>query len=292
MTVSHCERFYTVSAASTALAVVPFDVNPGLGSVFPWLSDVANRFDKYKFTSVKFRYVPQAAAQAGTVTLAFDFDPNDDAPSTMSEAATYHDYVMTSIWNTADLSLDLGNGDKLPQKNTRPGMPGADLDLNMYDVGKLYLLTEGAAAGVLGYLEVIYTVNLFVHQVQAGVGGKMVATAGLTPTALFGTDVVPDASAHLPGYASAAGTFTFTQPFEGVMIHFLTGTVFNALGCTNTGTATYTGLGGRYPTAATTFYGAGRVRAEVGQTLILAYTSTTVTAAEHWFARAPYASLA
>ena len=73
MRLSHVERFATVSPTSSVFAVTSYSLNPGLASIFPWLSDVANRFEKYKFSKISFRYVPQSAALAGLVTLAFDF---------------------------------------------------------------------------------------------------------------------------------------------------------------------------------------------------------------------------
>jgi len=291
MVITHCERFATVAPTGVGFEIAKYAVNPGLGAVFPWMCDVANRFDKYKFRSVKFRYIPQAAANAGTVALAFDFDPNDDAPASMSEATTFHDYVMSSIWQGVDLNLDLQNGDKLPQKNTRPGLPGADLDLNMYDVGNLYVMTEGAAAGMVGYIEVIYNVELYIHQVQAGVGGKISATAGLATDALFGTDSVADVDAVIPGSVTAANTFTFDGPFEGMIALNLAGTVFAGTAITNTGTATFGNIGGRFPTAATSWFGFGRVKAATGQTLILTVAAATVTASSCYFSRGAYKSL-
>jgi len=223
MTVTHCERFYTVVTTGTAFACNTFPLNPGLTAVFPWLAQVANRYEKFKFRSLVFRYVPQSAALAGTVSLAFDFDPNDDPPASMQEANTYHDYVTTSLWAAANLKVDLQNGDRLPQKNTRPGLPGADIDLNVYDVGQLHVMTEGAAAATLGYVEVLYTVDLFIHQTQSGVGGRVAASAGLDATHLYGSDSTADADAYIPGTATATNVFTFTQPFEGVVSYLITG---------------------------------------------------------------------
>jgi hypothetical protein len=290
MRITHCERFHTLITTTTALEVRSFELNPGLGAICPWLADVANRFDKYKFRSVKFRYVPQASTLAGTVCMAFDFDPNDDTPVTMSEATTYHDYAMTSIWQNIDLQLDLANGDMLPQKNTRPGLPGVELDLNMYDVGTLHVLTEGAAAGTLGYIEVIYTVDLYVHQTQNGVGGSVVATTGLAAGSLFGTNSVANVKSNLPGSATSANTFTFAAPFEGLIVVKLLGTVFAAETLVQTGTATYNLIGAKYPTAATSWVGYAAVRAEVGQTLILTCNATTVTSSTVSFARGAYNS--
>jgi len=260
--------------------------------MFPWMCDVANRFEKYKFSRVCFRYVPQSAAVAGTVTLAFDFDPNDDAPIDMSEATTFHDYVSTSIWQSATLQLDLTNGDRLPQKNTRPGLPSGDVDLNVYDVGRLHVMTEGAIAATIGYIEVLYDVDLFIHQIQPGVGGAISASAGLAAGSLIGTNAAADPQAILPFVMTSASTLTFTQPWEGLVGFKLTGTAFSDIFVTNTGTCTFENSGGVYSAAATSWWGLCRIRAQRGQTFIPRVGATTVATSTLLFGRAPYASLA
>lgn len=213
----HVERFTDVTTTSTALEVRTFSINPGLNNVFPWLCDIANRFEKYKFSQLAFRYVPQSAAVAGNVTLAFDFDPNDLPPASMSEATTYHDYVSSSVWNPVVLKPDIINGDRLPQKNTRPALPAGDIDLNVYDVGQLHILTEGAVAATTGYVEVMYTLDLFIHQIQDEIGGDLQGTAGLDATHLVGTTVNSDAQANLPVEVTSSAALTFIQPWEGLL---------------------------------------------------------------------------
>lgn len=288
MRLSHVERFATVSPSSSAFAVTSYSLNPGLSVIFPWLSDVANRFEKYKFSSISFRYVPQSAALAGLVTMAFDFDPNDQAPETMAEATTYHDYISTSIWHDAVLALDLASGDKLPQKNTRPGLPGGDIDLNVYDVGRLHILTEGCAAGVVGYVEVAYTIDLMVHQVQAGVGGMGSATAGLDATHTVGTDFVSDPQAFLPVSVVDSNTLKFEQPFEGLLDIRMEGTGISGTYAV-TSTASVTSVAAA---TSTRIVGTLNVRARLGDTIsVVPGGATTLTSVQWRFGRARYTAL-
>lgn len=288
--VTHTERFATVTSGAAALTVQSFAINPGLNSVFPWMCDVANRFDKYKFSSLKFQYVPAiSTATTGGVALVFDFDPNDPAPTVMEDATTYHDYVTAPIWQAASLSVDLANGDKLPQKDTRPGLPAANYDLNNYDVGNLYVMTNGtAAAAVVGYVEVTYSVELMIHQTQDGVGGRGVATAGLTQTALVGTNFTADDQAILPVIASAANTFTFIQPWEGVLTWALSGTTISAA-ITVGGTAT-SQLTNSYCFLADGSYSMNviRVRATTGQTFIPTTTAAAIASSTVYFGASGY----
>lgn len=291
MTVNHTERFASVTTTTTAFEIRSFSLNPGLAAIFPWMSDVANRYEKYKFRSVRFRYVPQSAALAGTVSLAFDFDPNDDAPTSMEEANTYHDYVTTSIWTGAELSIDLANGDRLPQKDTRPGLPGADIDLNVYDVGRLHVMTFGAAASVVGYLEVSYVVDLFIHQTQAGVGGSSTTSTGLDATHLIGSNFSPDPQAFLPVAFTSTARATSTQPFQGLLSWDIVGTGLAAdfapgsPGGTSGATAQVVDAGALRVT------GSVPITLQTGQYINPTITATTVTSVHYSFTRAAYSAL-
>lgn len=287
ITIVHTERFASVVTTTTNLEVHSYSLNPGMAAMFPWLSDVANRFDKYKFRNVHFNYVPSSPALSGIVSMAFDFDPNDDPPATMEDANTYHDYVTTSIWAAANLKLDLVNGDRLPQKDTRPGLPGADLDLNMYDVGNLHVLTQGAAAATIGYIEVSYTVELFIHQIQSGIGGSSYAATGLDATHLVGSDMVYNPQSFLPVVVSSTSTFTYTQPFEGLISVSVGGT-----GLGNDITIPGAAVLARTVNAATTDVVATfHARRNTGDTMIPTITATTVTDIWYFFARAGYNAL-
>jgi hypothetical protein len=168
MSITHTERVAAI-AGSNDLSVVSYSVNPGLHATFPWLSAIANRFEKYKFRSLKFRYVPMQAAVAGALTMAFDFDPMDPPPTSVASAMTYHDFLSTSVWQGGVLNIDLRSGDMLPQKNTRPAAFYPEQNYNLYDTGKLHVLVEGFFdTSNIGYLEVIYEVELMVHQVLPG----------------------------------------------------------------------------------------------------------------------------
>jgi hypothetical protein len=266
-----------------------FAVNPGVASVFPWLTDVANRYEKYKFRRLTFRYKPQSSTNAGNVTLAFDFDPNDDPPASMQEATTYHDYVNSPIWVPASLTVDLANGDRLPQKNTRAGLPGADIDLNVYDVGQLHILTEGAAAATIGYVEVEYVVDLFVHQIQSSIGAMVACSGSLDATHLVGTTQAVDVNGYLPMKMNTSQQWVFTQPFEGLIAFWVVGTVMSADFAPVVASGGVTTADTQIVNAAgTTVNGWFHVRAQVGTTLTPTITATTVTAMRYYVARGSY----
>jgi hypothetical protein len=184
-----------------------------VASVFPWLSQVASRYETYKFRSIAFHYHSRAAtSQVGTVGLAFDFDAQDPAPASQMTALAYHDRVADAVWKEQSLVLDLSQGDRLPTRYTRVGLPTTPYDLKTYDLGNLHVFTDGVAASVnLGLLEVVYSIDLFTPQIQDPVGGLTTSTTALDATHLFGTDFTPDSQAIMPFTVTSSGVIPLTR---------------------------------------------------------------------------------
>jgi hypothetical protein len=136
--------------------------------MFPWLSQVAQRYETYKFRKLLFEYHTRAAtSQVGTVGLVFDFDAEDPAPASQMEALSYHDKCADSPWKDDCVVLDLAQGDRLPIRYTRAGTPTGNYDIKTYDVGNLHVFTDGVASSTnLGLLEVKYVVDLYTPQIQ------------------------------------------------------------------------------------------------------------------------------
>lgn len=222
MSISHTERLGLLTSSSTSFNTIEFEINPAI-TTFPWLCAVASRFEKYKFRKLNFIFTPiLPATSTGSVTLAFDFDANDTAPIDNINACSYHDYSAGSIWSPLTLRTDLRVGDRMPEKLTRIGAP-ASADYFNYDVGTLYACIEGIIGNV-GYLNVEYTVDLFIHQTESIVGGEISNTVTeLAYVNLYQwTDqyapVKASPKVQLPGIFEGSGVnrkFVFTQPFEG-----------------------------------------------------------------------------
>lgn len=156
--VTESERIGTISG-STTLAITSIDINPGLSSAFPWLNQLANIYDEYKFHKLKFRYKPiVSTSNGGNIIMAFDYDVLDTAPTTaiqLTQMSTYKDSV---VWNGFELPIDVS---RIVKKYTRSGtVSGADQ--KTYDAGKLYMAAESCAnTSTQGYLEVDYDIEFY-----------------------------------------------------------------------------------------------------------------------------------
>lgn len=152
------ERISTVSAVNGNFTAASLKINPGLSASFPWLSNIAKMFDKYRFESLTFHFktfVPTSTA--GSVSLAYDPNTLDPVPTT-GEALTHETKWSTnSAWKSFSINIDCKRVDFL---YTRTGQPDGTVDLKTYDLGQLILATEGVPALSLGYVEVDYDILL------------------------------------------------------------------------------------------------------------------------------------
>jgi len=76
-----------------------FLANPSNQSNFPWLSGVAQNFEKFCFNKLCYRYVTQSPTTSpGSVMIIPDYDVDTGAPATKQQALTFKDAVRTPGW--------------------------------------------------------------------------------------------------------------------------------------------------------------------------------------------------
>lgn len=292
--IDHTEYFYSVASTAADYAVVSYPLNPGVAAIFPWLSTIAQRYEKYRFRQLSFDYHTRAAtSQVGTVGMVFDFDALDPAPSSQMQALTYQDKVADSPWKDMCLRVDLAQGDRMPVRYTRAGQPSGSYDIKTYDLGNLHIFVDGVAASTnLGLLEVNYSVDLFTPQVQDPVGGLLYNDAGANATHVLGTATTAnaDAQALLPGSMTGTGVFTFNQAFEGILTFDIVGTVLTAnLALVPAGIgAAATSMWQLANAAGTAVVGGAKITAQPGSTITPTITATTVTETSFVFSKCGY----
>lgn len=142
-----------------------FQINPGLMTTFPWLSNIAGSFDRYMFKRLVFRYKPTCpTTTTGQVVFAWDYDALDPIPRDNREMCQETFWKAISPWQSGTFSIPGIN------KNlyTRGGVI-AGSDLKTYDVGQLFISVDVDADNV-GYIEAEYDVVLkdkqpdFIHE--------------------------------------------------------------------------------------------------------------------------------
>ncbi len=285
--IAHREYFNDLTTPGADFNVSTYNINPGLSNVFPWLSQIANNWETYVFEKLDFCFETESAtSQVGTVILTVDYDAADAAPDTKSDAMTYRGAVRSAPWTSSchrSLREDLV---KMKERYVRNGTLASNLDIKTYDVGTLFVCTQGqTGVATLGELYVDYVIVLKTPQISTNPTLSKIASggSGLSGSDLTGTGATLTGS--LPLTNSAASTFLFGTDWEGIVRVLLTGTTLATPLVVNTSTADVSIISGSIVNgAATTLSAALLVSATVGQTLIVTASAASVTASSFRFA--------
>lgn len=115
-------------------------INPGDGKTFPWLSQLAKGFERYRVNSMRFTYEPfTATTKTGTVTMFVDYDPSDSGPQSKSELLNSYRSVRSSLWMSTSTLLsqkELQVDDHLFVRTV--SRPLAQENLKLYDIGTFF----------------------------------------------------------------------------------------------------------------------------------------------------------
>jgi hypothetical protein len=210
--------------AAADFTVTPFPCNPAMPITFPWLSNIAANYEKYRFKSLCFDYLTSTGTEGtGSVILVPDFNASAPPPVTKAMALTMKDSVRGSVWQ--DFCSDFKGKDlsALPQYFTRSQALPANQDIKTYDTANLNLCVDGAGAesGSIGELWVEYDVELIAPAAQPQEGGALemlqgaffpdiVAAAAPLPTAPGATVTPGNLIGNGWNWAQASKTVTFT----------------------------------------------------------------------------------
>ena len=172
---SHREFIGNVVAIPNALGVSPFsslsyDINPGLISTFPWLSQIAQNYTMYDFEGLIYEYKPNygegagASNALGKVIMATNYDPAAPPFSTATQMESY-DYA-----NSCKPSIGMIHGVETANKQTFGNMlyvrtGTTTRDKIFTDIGDFQIATEGIVGTanvpiILGELWVTYRIRL------------------------------------------------------------------------------------------------------------------------------------
>lgn len=154
---------------STEFVTTEFQCNPGLSSTFPWVSQMAPMFEKYRVKDVTFYYKPQVSqyadtGRAGKVMLSFQYDASLPPPVSKQQVEDTSPVADGMAHNNIHLTLspaDIRMGDSYYIRN---GPVPMSADIKTYDFGKLFVSTTGMESvelGNIGELRVRYNFELF-----------------------------------------------------------------------------------------------------------------------------------
>lgn len=280
--VSHTEYFADMPG-STGFAATPRPINP-VSTIFPWLNLLARRFESYVFEELEFIYQPMCStATAGSVILFVDYDVTDDAPVDKQQALGNRGAQRGAPWETVVFAS--AREDLHQRKSYFCGPKAAtEADAKLHNVGNLFVCTAGmSGTTVTGELSVRYRIRLMTPQIgNLRVGAAVyMHRSGTTKNDPFGT--LEETSGDFPATYTAPAdvpTFTFTQPWSGLVTVVLTGTGLGGSVPSGTGTESELHQVDNSTTGMAAVY---FVSCGIGETFVLTLTSTTITAADIYF---------
>jgi hypothetical protein len=147
------------SVAFASVANIP--INPGLAESFPWLSGVAQHYERYRMDSFTVRYKNLKGTDSdGNIIMSFDYDTLDPAPATAVVQTQSTVYVDGAPWRIFEMKVPTDGAKKFIRSSSIAGA-----DLKTYDFGRVFVSAEGCAdESDHGYLEFEYHVTLFEKQ--------------------------------------------------------------------------------------------------------------------------------
>ncbi len=200
VTVKHREYIDDITS-SVSFSALTFTINPGLNGTFPWLAQIANAYETYRFKSLKFIYEPSCATTTvGTICLAVDFDPADSAPASKLQMLSYSGAVRSPYWTSCQYVCSQADLAKFQQKFVRAALLPSGTSPLLYDAGNLFIgVVDGAGATMVGELHVEYEVELLTPQLNnvGGVGNQLSITAPTNTQPFAGTVTSNNASTVL-----------------------------------------------------------------------------------------------
>jgi hypothetical protein len=192
--IEHCE-FIADLKGSVNFATVPFPINPGQTVSFPWLSQIAPNYESYKFEYLDFEYQNTVGSQTpGLVMLGADYDASDPAPVDKTQFAAYQDYTREVPWKGFTQHNRKENLNKRKSYYVRTGATPANADVKLYDVGNLFVGTQGMSDDSnVGEIYVRYKIRFMTPQIQNPAVGtsksaKLTSTASVAPSFVAGSN--------------------------------------------------------------------------------------------------------
>lgn len=295
--IHHREYFKDMVAEGSSPSLftsLGFPINPGMAETFPWLSQIAPRFEKVVYHSLKFDFETEAPTSlGGSVILTVDYDAEDAPPTSKVQAMAYKNAVRSPPWEECCHVSAKEDLSQQRQYFVRNGAVPAGADIKLYDVGNLFACSQNVVTGgaILGELYVEYDLTLMTPQLQlpssSGIDSVIVTGNTSQTVALpFGTlaQITSAIQPPLLSYNGVTGEFTFNRAVQFNWQLDLVGTVLSAITITGTLgaviTANLTTLidGAALNVMASTSFSDG-IQANIGDTFKVAATGTTISAA-------------
>lgn len=180
--IKHEEMLCSLEYSSEVTPTIPISltINPGDAQCFPWLSQLAQNFEYYRFRSLKIRYVPRCSMlKSGSVIMAIDYDISDAAPAHLEDLALYLGRVSFAVYDKATMQADARSLNLYPYRYLR----STGTDPRLESVGCFYVGLSTTDVATFGDFYIDYDIDLFCPQFAEPVGAVRTSPSNFTGTA-------------------------------------------------------------------------------------------------------------
>lgn len=233
--VRHREFVTDISAPGLAGwgLVEALSLNPGLGTMGPWLSTIAPNFELYHVNALRYIFVSSVPTDtAGRFYMAIDYDSADSPPETKPQMMSNLAALGSSIWSSGQMVYQPLKESSQIGKYTRDGSVSGDI--KTYDCGKLYIATETAYTASPGDLYVEYDVTLRLPQIPTSLAdaySARIINNNVAANILTSGDYTLTGNADIAHPqsvgSSGMGSWVFTKPGEYLLTFAINTTIDN-----------------------------------------------------------------
>jgi hypothetical protein len=214
--IEHRELVYSVTGTANFYALMLI-MQPGLSSVFPWLSTQTNGWEKYRFKYLRARYATRTGSNTpGTLMLIPDYDATDALVTSEVGASSFHGSTNDAPWKDSVVVFDMARSRELflRQANLAP-----NLDPKTYDFASLTVASQDGTTVGWGKVWLEYGIELIQSQAITVLGAGGSIKSGGTNVAVatpFGDAPVISASSIITTVNAVNPTrFNFTNAVVG-----------------------------------------------------------------------------
>ncbi len=207
--IRHREFIAQIPSSETFVVQQTFDINPGNSTLFPWLSQIAGRFQEYKIRGLVYHYIPTSGQYStdgtalGSVMIQTSYRANEDPPATKIEMLNEYWANEVVPCETMCHPIECDPRENPFQIHYVKAAGIATSEPLLYDMGTTWVATSGCpnTGQILGDLWVTYEIELKKPIVASSlVAEGAYASRFLTPgsTAFFdGTEQIIKAGLNL-----------------------------------------------------------------------------------------------
>jgi hypothetical protein len=215
--VKHTEYIMDISS-TTALTNMVLNINPGMQTTFPWLSNLARSFQKWDAMAMIFTFKSTSATALGSTSTALGtiigaviYDVNAEVPQSKAGILGLSGSRAGVPSKDNLYPVECAPSSRL-MRNLLVRSAGVSDDLQKYDLGKLLIATVGSQTdSIAGELHVSYDIVLKSPTLGGAIGSDLAQShfhmAGVTTADELGTMTTYDNSLAL----------TITAPSSGVL---------------------------------------------------------------------------